>query len=550
LSQEERRWLNPPASPAPAGENTGGFIPLPYPLKRKIKDGMVALAVANGCFFRAWSGLLFDGVPYFKKLPVAGVELLALAVNILGLALLIWLGIGLWRRTRSRLLQLLLDVTFLFLAFFSVDYFRYYVFHWWIGGVFGFLHRPVLLLALFVIAAGLIWKHRLAARVAAMVVVVTFPVALLILAKITLLSLHVMHLRECTEAAPPPPLLHRPEGQPRVLWIIFDETDYRLVFPQRPASLRLPEFDHLRQVALCADQAYPPSDATIISMPALIAGRRLSSVKTDDCDLALTFADTGATMGWTDLPSVFSQARGLGVNTAVVGWYHPYSRVLGGSLNYCSWYQLPNDTEAERSTTFGGAIQQQIACLAAFAQSPRLFIAVCRSSLNDALSVVADPTYGLILLHLPPPHAPWVFLPEKNEFTVMGFDDSTGYLNNLALADHELGEMRRAMETSGQWNKTWLILSADHSWRKSKIYDGVRDYRVPFLVKPAGAGQSLTYSNQFNTVLTHDLILAILRGAVTNQPTTAAWLDTHGKPELPVLGTFTASGTYTSTNAP
>jgi phosphoglycerol transferase MdoB-like AlkP superfamily enzyme len=112
---------------------------------------------------------------------------------------------------------------------------------------------------------------------------------------------------------------------------------------------------------------------------------------------------------------------------------------------------------------------------------------------------------------------------------------AAGYFNNLALADSELGALRRDMEKSGQWDKTWVILSADHSWRISKIYDGVRDYRVPFLVKPPQASQSLTYSNPINTVLTHDLILAILRNQVTNQPSTAAWLDLHATTDLPVI---------------
>lgn len=526
--------MNPTAHDAPAANEHGGYIPLRQSLKRKIKDGIVALAVANWCFVTDWFFLLFAGGRYFKKLPVARVELLALAVNILGTALLVWLCIGLWRRSRSRLLHLVLDMTFLFVLVLVSGFIRYQLFHWSVGGLSDILRQPVLLLVLLVIAAGLTWKHDLAARVAALIIAMTFPVALLTLAKITLLCLNVTHLRECTYSATPPPVLSVPEGQPRVVWIIFDETDYRLAFARRPASLALPEFDRLRQEALCGDDAYPPGDGTIISMPALIAGRRLSSVKNDGCDLALTFADTGATTDWGALPSVFSQARELGVNTALVGWYHPYERLLGGGLNYCSWYSM----QPGRSTTFGGAIQQQITSLVRFIYFRRHYIQVCQDSLNDALSVAANPTYGLILLHLPPPHAPWVYLPEKNEFTVWGSSEPAGYLNNLALADHELGDLRRSMETAGQWDKTWLILSADHSWRQSKLYDGVRDYRVPFLVKSTGAGQSLAYSNRFNTVLTHDLILAILRGEVTNQSTTAAWLDTHGKPELPVPGDF------------
>jgi hypothetical protein len=293
----------------------------------------------------------------------------------------------------------------------------------------------------------------------------------------------------------------------------------------------LPEFDRLRQEALSADHAYAPADRTLVSMPALISGRLLSGASRDGCDLALTFADTGATTDWSALPSVFSQARELGVNTALVGWYHPYGRLLGGSLNYCSWYSVYQPVD---STTFGGSIQQEIASLTWPFRGRQNFIDMCQNSLKDSLSVVADPTYGLILLHLPPPHAPGVYLPEKNEFTARGINGPAGYFNNLALADHELGALRRAMETAGQWDKSWVILSADHSWRVSQTYDGVRDYRVPFLVKPPGGGQSLTYCNEFNTILTHDLILAILRGEVTNQPATASWLDIHAKPELPV----------------
>jgi hypothetical protein len=270
---------------------------------------------------------------------------------------------------------------------------------------------------------------------------------------------------------------------------------------------------------------------TIISMPALISGRRLSGVSYDGCDLALKLADTQATNDWTALPSVFSQARELGVNTALVGWYVPYGRLLGCSLNYCSSYST---SQPVKLTTFGGSMEQEIASLASPFRNRRNFIDMCQNSLKDSLSVVADPTYGLILLHLPPPHAPGVYLPEKNEFTCMGLAQPASYFNNLVLADHELGALRRAMETSGQWDKSWVILSADHSWRKSQIYDGVRDYRVPFLVKPPGGGQSLTCCTEFNTVLTRDLILAILQGNITSQQEAATWLDTHARPELPV----------------
>ncbi|HXE43022.1 MAG TPA: sulfatase-like hydrolase/transferase, partial [Candidatus Baltobacteraceae bacterium] len=110
---------------------------------------------------------------------------------------------------------------------------------------------------------------------------------------------------------------------------------------------------------------------------------------------------------------------------------------------------------------------------------------------------------------------------------------AAGYLNNLALIDLELGRIRSEMEASGAWNKTWVIVSADHSWQQSSLFDHQVDYRVPFVIKSPGTNQNLTYSPKINTVLTRDLIDAILRKDISNQQDLASWLDTNGKP-LPV----------------
>jgi hypothetical protein len=68
------------------------------------------------------------------------------------------------------------------------------------------------------------------------------------------------------------------------------------------------------------------------------------------------------------------------------------------------------------------------------------------------------------------------------------------------------------------------------------LYDGRRDYRVPYLIKPPGATLSADYTHPFNTILTHDLILAILRGEVTNAQNVAPWLDAHGAQTPLIIG--------------
>jgi hypothetical protein len=90
------------------------------------------------------------------------------------------------------------------------------------------------------------------------------------------------------------------------------------------------------------------------------------------------------------------------------------------------------------------------------------------------------------------------------------------------------------MEATGQWNRSWLLVSADHSWRESTLFDGKRDKRVPFILKAPGPGSALTCSTQINTTLTRELILAILRGELTRQQNALSWLEAHPSTELPV----------------
>ena len=43
-----------------------------------------------------------------------------------------------------------------------------------------------------------------------------------------------------------PPIVGQDKHHTRVIWLVFDELDQRLVYDQRPASVHMPEFDRLR----------------------------------------------------------------------------------------------------------------------------------------------------------------------------------------------------------------------------------------------------------------------------------------------------------------
>jgi hypothetical protein len=51
------------------------------------------------------------------------------------------------------------------------------------------------------------------------------------------------------------------------------------------------------------------------------------------------------------------------------------------------------------------------------------------------------------------------------------------------------------------------------------------DYRVPFILKLKRQRGNVIYNPSFNTVLSQDLLLALLRGELSAPPDMTAWLD-------------------------
>lgn len=489
-------------------------------------DAIVAVSAANLLFIRTWARLFSDGdYGFYNRIPVTSNSLLALAVNILLATLVAWM-LARWRRkTSSRMVVFAIHMGFMMALAIPAMYLRTevdadrkftgFLYHSWglaCVGVFGLL---------------VLWFHRLSARWMARVVTVLAPLAAFNLIRILLVLLGIMHLRgDFTTPSPPPMQALKPDA-PRVIWMVFDELDYRLVFEKRPPGLQLPTLDGFRNEMFNSTNARPPSDKTVISMPSLISGVRFSLVSfTNRADLAVTTADTGEVSSWAEHPSVFSDARKLGFNTALLGWHLPYPRILGGELNYSVSFPNPG-FEPTRSERFVTALRNQWSALAAPLHFQRSYVALHHNMLAEATSLVTNTSYGLVFLHMFPPHLPGLYLPATRTFSILGQRAPGGYLNNLVLLDHDLAALRERMEAASVYTNSWIIISADHSWRGSSTYDGVRDHRVPFLVKPPGPGENYEYAGGFNTVSTSQLVLAVLRGEVQSREDVANWLDSH-----------------------
>jgi len=142
-----------------------------------------------------------------------------------------------------------------------------------------------------------------------------------------------------------------------------------------------------------------------------------------------------------------------------------------------------------------------------------------------AIRTAVDDRFGLVLLHLPVPQPPGIYDRATERLTAWDFGrEGQGYFDNLALTDRIVGELRRGLDRVRLGDVTWIVVSATRSWGASKQYDGQADSRVPFLVRPPEGGRARDVDAVFSTLATHDLLLAILRGSISDTSEAANWI--------------------------
>jgi membrane-anchored protein YejM (alkaline phosphatase superfamily) len=88
--------------------------------------------------------------------------------------------------------------------------------------------------------------------------------------------------------------------------------------------------------------------------------------------------------------------------------------------------------------------------------------------------------------------------------------DAESYFANLKVADRILGRCVDQIRNSPCAHNTTLIVSSDHSWRASKLYDNKADYRVPLIVHFAGQSRRTDLGPMVHTVNTRKLISEII----------------------------------------
>ena len=313
----------------------------------------------------------------------------------------------------------------------------------------------------------------------------------------------------------------------------------------------------MRSISLVGGNAFAPAGETRRSVASMLLGKQVTWARPSSptelpCEIGIGDQAVRADDCWTSHEDLFATLRERGVASGVAGWYHPYCRLFARSLTRCAWAGLPYWNSSRLRDSFDQQWDEVIKGIPGLrnrlqpGRRIRQDHANAYASIRQAaLEIAADPAIGFAFLHFPVPHHPDIYDPAREELAV---DDARSYFDNLALADRTLGEVRAAMESTGVWDESTVFVTSDHWWRaihrgdwglqpeEERVFaDGV-NRRIPFFVKFRGQRSPVAYDKPFNTILIHDLTLAVFSARIGTPEGASAWLDlTRGRAPVPYL---------------
>jgi hypothetical protein len=331
----------------------------------------------------------------------------------------------------------------------------------------------------------------------------------------------------------------------RFFWIVFDELDENLVFSLNPENQVFPALNQFRSESIYCTQAIQPGGCTAISLPAYLLGQEMTEIVSMGVRDLIVKDKNLQKYNLKTAPVLFDKVQKLQYNSAFLGWYLPYDRLLKNKVNYFSVYSkvvwpkasiLP--TRKQFFSHVGMFIQfnfqkifQKFFHLSFFEKAHWRFSkymakdSVAYEQLCTSIrEIIADQKLHFVFLHLPYPHYPTIYDPQKDKI----IPRDPCYYDNVHLADKVLSMIRRELENQGGWDKTTILITSDH-WLRELNTGFIDQYLqlekedfltlmakrkkplVPFMLKLPYQKKGIKYDKEINAVIAHDLMLYLMQ---------------------------------------
>lgn len=315
-------------------------------------------------------------------------------------------------------------------------------------------------------------------------------------------------------ATPGGPVAEKSSGRPFMVLMIFDELSWVRLAPHGEVLDAFPNIKQLTQHAVVNRAAHSAGWATRYAIPRMMFQANGEIVPGNG---EASWKDSSGVRPTVEVPSIFDELHRHNYRSSVIGFYINYRGLVGPDAPDRVW-SLPY---AYKRTTWSSEVGLMLMrnlqhwtdplsqalwpplSSRVYSKSWVYLLSTMKASALKALA--EEPDNSLLLIHLPLPHAPFIF-DEEGKFrgAYQGermSEDSAGYERHLRYADHVLGEFIGALEKAGRYDQSLVVLTSDHSWRKepdsSIVQQADSGLRVPLLVKWPGQTQPIVSDESF-----------------------------------------------------
>ncbi len=487
------------------------------------RDLIIALSLANLVFLRVWRELLFASEADSYWIPQYGpATYFAALLNVTWVTAVVYGGARLLRKTHNPVLMIIGRLSLLIMLIFPLDFFRKFGVKQ--STLNAALDHPLLAGTVGLVALGfagylLFVRLKTTTNAVAWVLFAVSPFAAITLSQATYRGLIAFYEQGDAKAKPHTPANNdtvQHLARPRIIWLLFDELDSRIAFSERPANVSLPSFDRFQSECITALDGETHGQSTLRAIPSFLTGKIVTELRFDgSSDLQFRFRGEEHLpfASFSKTPTLFSDVCERGGKNAVVGMYHPYDRILGEQVQYCSAYMM--NTYSTKAT--GSVLTAMIAQLQGITPLATRFngIKMYQGILRECVELVTSPTYDVVFAHISVPHGPHVYDRNKGAFTLINFSPDA-YLDSLVLADQFLQTVRQALEEEEMWDDSLVLITSDHELRQVEFGDRKRVAKTPLLMKMPGQKKAETFFGTFSPkMITRDLLVGVLDGEVT-----------------------------------
>lgn len=253
----------------------------------------------------------------------------------------------------------------------------------------------------------------------------------------------------------------------RIVWILFDELSFDMLFDHRPVDLSTPNLETLKNQSYFFTNIDPVGDKTEAILPSLFLGQKVSEIRSNfDGDLLLHEAGDSQWKAFDEQQTFFADAIRQGWTTGLVGYFNPYCRILPTVLDSCTWMSEENigGHITPEISSWHNAVRpiERLLFPSSMKREPGRFEQHRQNyeeGNTESKKLLQDERIRFVFLHLGVPHPPGIYDRKTNTWS------HGSYIDNLQLADRTVKELVNTIQASPSANSTTIILSSDHSWR-------------------------------------------------------------------------------------